>query len=180
MKKVNPILIIVIYALATMGFSINQFYCCGRLSSTWVTIIEKSKQSCEKSGCCENKSHFVNVIDNHVTSDELNTPIKQLSELHSFFPPFDNITYNRQKLNTIANRSNAPPLILTIVNDDNSVKHGMAAYVILKSGVSNMLSLPSDAVIWDNKGASIWIETSKNVFKNKMVTTGIESGDRIE
>ncbi len=69
---------------------------------------------------------------------------------------------------------------VTIANNDNSLKSGMAAYVILKAGVINTVSLPIDAVIRDNKGASIWIETSKNVFKNKMVTTGIESGDRIE
>ncbi|MEO6549844.1 MAG: efflux RND transporter periplasmic adaptor subunit, partial [Ferruginibacter sp.] len=42
------------------------------------------------------------------------------------------------------------------------------------------LSLPIDAVIRDGKGASVWIRTSGNSFKNKMVQLGLESNDRVE
>ena len=43
-----------------------------------------------------------------------------------------------------------------------------------------MLSLPNDAVLRDGKGATVWIQTGKNTYENRMVETGIETGDRIE
>jgi len=69
---------------------------------------------------------------------------------------------------------------VTIPNGGNQLRPGMSAYVVLKDGQRNVLSLPVDAVIRDEKGATVWIQTGKNTFKNKMVTVGIESGDRIE
>lgn len=69
---------------------------------------------------------------------------------------------------------------ITIPNQGNQLRPGMLAYVILKGGEKNVLSLPVDAVIRDAHGATVWVQTGKNTFKNKMVTVGIESGDRIE
>ena len=69
---------------------------------------------------------------------------------------------------------------VTIPNPGNQLRPGMSANVLLKGGQRNVLSLPVDAVLRDEKGASVWIQTGKNTFKNKMVTVGIESGDRIE
>jgi Cu(I)/Ag(I) efflux system membrane fusion protein len=69
---------------------------------------------------------------------------------------------------------------VTIPNAGNLLRPGMSAYVILKGRQKDVLSLPADAVIRDEKGATVWIQTGKNTFKNKMVTVGIESGDRIE
>ena len=69
---------------------------------------------------------------------------------------------------------------ITIPNQGNQLKPGMSAYVVLKDVQKNVLSLPMDAVIRDAKGATVWVETGKNTFKNKMVTVGMESGDRIE
>jgi Cu(I)/Ag(I) efflux system membrane fusion protein len=69
---------------------------------------------------------------------------------------------------------------VTIPNQGNRLRPGMSAYVILKGGQRNVLSLPMDAVLRDAKGAAVWVQTGKNTFKNKMVTAGLESGDRIE
>jgi len=69
---------------------------------------------------------------------------------------------------------------ITITNKENLLKPGMPAYVIIKEQQQNTLSLPSDAVIRNATGTSVWVETSKNTFKNKMVTAGRESGGRIE
>jgi membrane fusion protein, copper/silver efflux system len=69
---------------------------------------------------------------------------------------------------------------VTIPNQGNQLRPGMSAYVVLKGGQRNVLSLPMDAVIRDAKGATVWVQTGKNTFKNKMVTVGMESGDRIE
>ncbi len=40
--------------------------------------------------------------------------------------------------------------------------------------------MPIDAVIHDGKGATVWIQTGKNIFKSRMVEAGMETGDRIE
>lgn len=69
---------------------------------------------------------------------------------------------------------------VTIPNQGNQLRPGMPAYVVLKGGQKSVLSLPVDAVIRDEKGATVWVQTGKNTFKNKMVTVGMESGDRIE
>ena len=69
---------------------------------------------------------------------------------------------------------------VTIPNQGNQLKPGMSVYVVFKGGQRNVLSLPVDAVIRDAKGATVWVQTGKNTFKNKMVTVGMESGDRIE
>lgn len=67
-----------------------------------------------------------------------------------------------------------------IANENNQLKPGMAAYVVVKAQQSDVLSLPANAVLRDGKGASVWVQTGKNTFKNKMVTLGMESEDKIE
>ena len=69
---------------------------------------------------------------------------------------------------------------VSITNPGNQLKPGMPAYVILKNRQHNMLSLPIDAVIRDGKGATVWVQTVKNTFKNRMVEVGMETGERIE
>ena len=69
---------------------------------------------------------------------------------------------------------------VTIPNPGNQLKPGMQAYVVIKSRERNSLSLPVDAIIRDARGASVWVQTSGNKFKYKMVEVGIESNDRIE
>ncbi|HUQ67625.1 MAG TPA: efflux RND transporter periplasmic adaptor subunit [Flavitalea sp.] len=69
---------------------------------------------------------------------------------------------------------------VTIPNEGNRLKPGMPAYVVLKEGEKNVLSLPTDAIIRDAAGATVWIKTGNNTFKIRMVTIGMESGDQIE
>jgi membrane fusion protein, copper/silver efflux system len=69
---------------------------------------------------------------------------------------------------------------VSIPNSGNQLKPGMPAYVILKSPQRKTLTLPIDAVIRDGKGATVWIKTGTHSFKNKMVTVGLETDDRIE
>lgn len=69
---------------------------------------------------------------------------------------------------------------VTIPNPGNHFKPGMPAYVTLKSPRRQSLSLPIDAVIRDDNGATVWLKTGKNTFKSTMVQTGLESDDRIE
>jgi len=69
---------------------------------------------------------------------------------------------------------------VTIPNTGNQLKPGMPAYVIIKNRERNSLSLPTDAVIRDNKGASVWVQISGHKFKYRMVEIGLESNDRVE
>jgi hypothetical protein len=112
MKKVALILLICIYSLATIGFSINQFYCCGKLESVSVTIAEKVQQKCvpgnEKQGCCKNKYQFLKLNDKHFSANEISNPVKYIVDLHSYSASFPSISITDQK-NIIAKRSNAPP-----------------------------------------------------------------------
>jgi Cu(I)/Ag(I) efflux system membrane fusion protein len=69
---------------------------------------------------------------------------------------------------------------VTIPNQNNQLKPGMSAYIVVKGRKTNSLSLPIDAVIRDEKSASVWVMTGLNTFKNKMVRVGSENNDRIE
>lgn len=72
MKKVAFILLLCIYATATMGFSLKEFYCCGKLKSVTLTLTAAEKNNstdtCSKNNCCQNKFHFHKVKDNHVAA----------------------------------------------------------------------------------------------------------------
>lgn len=119
MKKIVVILLISIYALATMGFSLKQFYCCGKLQSITVSITndikQKSGKGTEKSGCCDNKYQFFKVKDKYIAADDICSPVKHIIDLHSFTPSFHDITLASPKF-TLANRSNAPPLHAGVSN----------------------------------------------------------------
>lgn len=69
---------------------------------------------------------------------------------------------------------------VAIPNSNNQLKPGMLATVKISGGRFKVLSLPIDAVLRNAGGASVWVETAKNTFENKMVTVGMETGERIE
>ncbi|MEP7256586.1 MAG: efflux RND transporter periplasmic adaptor subunit [Ferruginibacter sp.] len=69
---------------------------------------------------------------------------------------------------------------ITIPNNDGQLKPGMPAYVTIKNKNVTALTLPADAVLRDGKMNIVWMQTGKNIYKIKMVETGLESGGRIE
>jgi membrane fusion protein, copper/silver efflux system len=69
---------------------------------------------------------------------------------------------------------------VSILNPNHQLKPGMSAYVTIKNREYKTLSLPADAVIRDGKGASVWVQISKNKFKYKMVQLGLENNDQVE
>lgn len=71
-------------------------------------------------------------------------------------------------------------LRVAIPNAGNHLKPGMPAYIVLQSGHRTTLTLPVEAVIREASTAVVWVATSPNTFKSKMVTVGMESDDRIE
>lgn len=69
---------------------------------------------------------------------------------------------------------------ITVPNQGNKLKPGMPAYVRINTSSKYGLSLPTDAVIRERKGATVWLKTGDNTFRSQMVTTGIESDGIVE
>ena len=66
-------------------------------------------------------------------------------------------------------------LRLVVPNQGNKLKPGMSAIIKVQTASRNSLTLPTDAIIREAKAAIVWVQTGKNKFKSKMITTGMES-----
>ena len=69
---------------------------------------------------------------------------------------------------------------VTIPNKNNLLHPGMAAYIIINKKQHNSLTLPSDAVLVDSKGSTVWVQTKPGIYEIRMVTTGVEENDAVE
>ncbi len=67
-----------------------------------------------------------------------------------------------------------------IPNKNLEIKLGMQAYISLLLNQKRVLSLPTDAIINDGKGATVWLKTGHNTFKSVMVHTGLEANGYTE
>ena len=61
---------------------------------------------------------------------------------------------------------------IEIPNSSALIKAGMQANITLQSTGKKALSLPSSAILLDEKGATVWIKKQENSFVPRMVTTG--------
>ena len=66
-------------------------------------------------------------------------------------------------------------LRVLVPNHENKLKPGLAVVVKLKNATRKSLSLPTDAIIQDAKGATVWIRSGKNKFRSQMVEIGSEN-----
>lgn len=71
-------------------------------------------------------------------------------------------------------------LRVAIPNSGNTLKPGMSAYILLKGEQSDAITLPIDAVIRSENMATVWLKSGPNKFRYQMVTTGAESGNRLQ
>ncbi|MFX1705668.1 hypothetical protein PV783_17000 [Chitinophaga sp. CC14] len=114
MKKIFAILLLIIYTTASAGFSIKQFYCCGKLKSVSFTFSQGTKEKCskgnEKDGCCQNKYHTLKVKDNHIAADDFARPAQHFADLHISAPFYQSPDFIVLKQINTANPGNAPPL----------------------------------------------------------------------
>lgn len=69
---------------------------------------------------------------------------------------------------------------IEIANPRNQFKPGMEAIIMLKDNIKNTLSIPREAIIQTNNTQIVWVKSGQNKFQYKMVTTGIEDGDKVE
>lgn len=121
MKKVALILLICVYGLSSFGVGIRQFYCCGKLKSTTISLVQKAKGKCgtgdEKCGCCQTKFKSLKVQDSHIAADDITTSVKHFTDLNLITPSFEIMTLATKSMN-VANTSHAPP-----------IHHGISAYI---------------------------------------------------
>ncbi|HMG81572.1 MAG TPA: efflux RND transporter periplasmic adaptor subunit, partial [Ferruginibacter sp.] len=69
---------------------------------------------------------------------------------------------------------------VTIPNVNKQLHPGMPVYVLIENNQHVSISLPVDAVLRDENGATIWVETRPGVYSARMVKTGIDDGYSIE
>lgn len=62
-----------------------------------------------------------------------------------------------------------------IKNEKLWLKPGMQANFLIVMNEFTTLAIPTDAILRDGKGNSIWIETDHHTYQNLMVETGMES-----
>ena len=69
---------------------------------------------------------------------------------------------------------------VTIPNTNNQLHPGMPAYITISNKKHDAITLPSDAVLRDSNGATVWIQTKPGVYEMRMVKTGIAENNAIE
>ncbi len=113
MKKLGLILLFCIYAAASFGVSIKQFYCCNQLKSTTISYAAVEESSCGMShkmkNCCKTKVKFIKSQVTHFAKTGL-TSMPSL-ELHTNTTSFYSINQLVSYKGAIAvPQSNPPPL----------------------------------------------------------------------
>jgi len=112
-KRLGLILLFCIYAAASFGVSIKQFYCCNQLKSTTISYAAVEESSCgmkhKMKDCCKTKVKFVKSQDTHFAKTGL-TSMPSL-ELHTNTTSFFSSNFIIHYKGTIAvPQSNPPPL----------------------------------------------------------------------
>ncbi|GAB3532483.1 efflux RND transporter periplasmic adaptor subunit [Pontibacter brevis] len=64
-------------------------------------------------------------------------------------------------------------------NADDQYLPGMQVRVVLPGKNGSTLAVPTDAVIRDESGSHVWVQTGKNTFQARMVTLGEESAENV-
>ena len=69
---------------------------------------------------------------------------------------------------------------VTVRNPNNQLHPGMPVYIIASSRQHHSITLPTDAVLADSKGSTVWVQTSPGVYSVRMIITGITDENTIE
>lgn len=84
------------------------------------------------------------------------------------------ISFVNPELNT---SSQINILRIEIPNTNDQLKIGMQINVSVLLNKKTTIALPTDAILIDSKGSSVWIKIGHNQYKNSMVTTGMETNE---
>lgn len=115
MKRIAVIFLIFLYTASTSGIAINSFYCCGKLKEVYVLKSSNLSKNCKGNksapGCCDTKTSFTKVKDNHSPSTELKLPVETASKLFFLFSFDLNYFFSFQQALFSFSFIHAPPLI---------------------------------------------------------------------
>lgn len=78
------------------------------------------------------------------------------------------------------NNSQITIMRASIDNPENILKPGQFAQVYLTHSSREAIAVPVDAVIRDEKGSHVYLQSGQNTFRPQMVKTGVEGFDRVE
>lgn len=67
-----------------------------------------------------------------------------------------------------------------IPNNKREYQSGMQAYISLKGKVKNTIAVPTNALIQETKGVTVWIENAEGTFESRMVSVGMTNKDYTE
>ena len=115
MKRITVILITLLYLVSTSGVALSNFYCCGKLKETFIFSHHDYGKDCKgnkkASGCCDTKTVYFKVKDNHSLSTEVKANGADFTKLlHNIFLPlfiFQNASSQAASFAFL----HAPPLI---------------------------------------------------------------------
>ena len=113
MKKLSILILIFIYFLSASGIGIKQNYCCGKLTSVYLsfTQLENSNSKCKNGvtgNCCKSKFKSFKVNDTYNVSFTISSAAKNIVDLNNFNPDSNLLKYT--KLVKTAYANHAPPL----------------------------------------------------------------------
>jgi Cu(I)/Ag(I) efflux system membrane fusion protein len=69
---------------------------------------------------------------------------------------------------------------VTVRNPNNRLHPGMPVYITANSRQHHSITLPTDAVLTDSKGSTVWVQTSPGVYSVRMIITGITDENTVE
>lgn len=67
-----------------------------------------------------------------------------------------------------------------IPNSQRDYQPGMQAYITLKGKVKNTIAVPTNALIQDANGVTVWLENTDGAFESRMVSVGMFNKDYTE
>ena len=115
MRRTTAILLTLIYLVSTSGIALSNFYCCGKLKETYFfshhDYGKKCKGNKKASGCCDTKTIYYKVKDNHFPSTEVKAKGGDFTKIlfNAFLPLF--IFQNASSQTASFTFLHAPPLI---------------------------------------------------------------------
>jgi membrane fusion protein, copper/silver efflux system len=79
-------------------------------------------------------------------------------------------------------KSNSQILLMRakIKNPGLQFKSGQQAQVLFTHSSKEAIAIPTDAVIRDGKGAHVYVQSGRAIFRPRMVKTGVEGFDQVE
>lgn len=112
MKKITAILIMIIYLIPALGFSINAHYCGDKLASVSFDLLNSEKCACGskkmKSKCCKTKSFSLKIEDSQKQTPQLLIEYDKVFKAHAGIVTIPFIGYYKVSQNSFSNHHHPP------------------------------------------------------------------------